>query len=57
MIKKVISNQITCKREEMWDRVCDAWYSVGPNAREDLYNSMPRRIVDLYKAKGEATKY
>ena len=23
IIKKVINNQIPCKREEMWDQVCD----------------------------------
>ena len=56
-IKKVIGNQLPCKREVMWDRVCDARYSVAPNVLEELYNSMPRRIADLYKAKGGATNY
>ena len=55
--KKVIGNQSPCKREEMWDPVCDAWYSVAPNVLEELYNSMPMRIADLYKAKGDTTKY
>ena len=55
IIKKVIGDQITCKREEMWDRVCDTWYSVSPIVLEELYNSMPRRIADRYKAKGDAT--
>ena len=36
IIKKVIGHQIPCKREVMWDRVCDAWYSVAPNVQEDL---------------------
>ena len=49
--KKVIGNQIPCKREVMWKRVCDSWYGVAPNVGEKLYNSMPRRIADLYKAK------
>ena len=57
IIKKVIGNQIPCKRKEMWDKVCDTWYSVAPNVLEELYNSVPRRIADLYKAKGDATKY
>ena len=48
---KVIGNQISCKRIVMWDRVCDAWYSVAPNVLEELNNSMPRRIANLYKAK------
>ena len=55
--KKVIGNQITCKREDMRDRVCDAWHSVSPSVLEELYNSMPRRTADLYKAKGDATNY
>ena len=29
IIKKVIGNQIPCKREVMWDGVCEAWYSVA----------------------------
>ena len=57
IIKKVIGNQFPCKREEMWDRVCDAWYSVATSVLEELYNSMPRKIADLYKTKGHATKY
>ena len=57
LIKKVIGNHISRKREVMWDRVCDAWYSVAPNVLEELYNSMRRRIVDIHKAKRDATKY
>ena len=36
IIKKVIGNIIPCKREVMWDRVCDAWYSVALNVLEEL---------------------
>ena len=57
VIKEVIGNQIPCKKEEMQDRVCDAGYSVAPNVLEELYNSMPRRIADHYKANGDATNY
>ena len=31
IMKKDISNQLPCLKEEMWKRVCDAWYSVAPN--------------------------
>ena len=27
------------------------WYSEAPNVLEELYNSMPREIADLIKAK------
>ena len=57
LIRKVIGNQIPRKREVMCYRVCDAWYSVARNVLEELYNSMRRRIVDIYKAKGDGTKY
>ena len=32
-------------------RVYEAWYSAAPNILEELYNSMPRKIADLIKAK------
>ena len=41
----------------MSKRVCKAWYSEARNVLEELYNSMTRRIADLIKAKGDATKY
>ena len=44
-------------KEEMLKWVCEAWYSEAPNILEELYNSMPRRIADLIKAKGGARKY
>ena len=47
IIKEVIGNQIPCKKEVLWDRVCDAWYCVARNVLEELYNSMPRRIADI----------
>ena len=31
------------QQEEMWKRVCEAWYSVAPNVLEELDNSMPKR--------------
>ena len=41
----------------MWKQVCEVWYTVAPNVLEELYNSMPRNIADLIKAKAGATKY
>ena len=52
-----IGNQKSCKKEEMWKPVCEAWYSVAPNVQEKLNNSMPRRNTDLIKAKGGTKKY
>ena len=49
-MKKEIGNQMPCKKGVKG--VCEAWYSVPPNVIEELYKSMPRRNVDLMKAKG-----
>ena len=48
-----IGNQMPCRKKEMWKLVCEAWYSVAPNVLEELNNSMPTRITDLIKAKGD----
>ena len=47
IMKKEIGNQMSCKKEEMWKRVCEAWYSVAPHVLKALYNSMQRRIADF----------
>ena len=57
IIEKVIGNQIPCKREEMWDQVCNAWYSVALNVLEKLYYSMPRRITDFIKQREMQRNY
>ena len=31
LMRKEIVNQMLCLKEEMWKRVCEAWYSVAPN--------------------------
>ena len=46
---KDIGNQLPCLIEQMWKRVCEAWYSVAPNVLEELNNTMPRGIADLLK--------
>ena len=51
-----IGNQMPCEKEEMWKPVCKAWYSVATNAQEVLNNSMPKRVTDLIKAKGDTKK-
>ena len=52
-----IGNLMSCKKEEMWRPVCEAWYSVVLNVLEELNNPMPRRITDLIKEKGDIKKY
>ena len=47
IMQKEIGHQMPCKIGDMWKEVCEAWYSVVLNVLEELYSSMPRRIVDL----------
>ena len=42
IMKKEIDNKIVCKKEDMWKRVYEAWYSVAPKVLNELYNSMSR---------------
>ena len=51
-----IGNHMSCKKEQMWKPVCEAWYSVAPNVPEELNNSVPRRITDRIKANGDTKK-
>ena len=44
-------------KKEMWKQVCEAWYCVALNVLEELNNSVPRRITDRIKAKGDTKKY
>ena len=57
IMKKDIGYQMLCKKEEMCNPVCEAWYRVATNILEELYNSMTRRIAHIIKEKGGATKY
>ena len=57
IMKKEIGNQMLCKKEDMWKRVYETWYSFAADILEALCNSMPKRIADLIKEKGAATKY
>ena len=54
-MKKDISNQLRCLKEEMLRQVFEAWHSVRPNVLEELNNSIPSRNEDIIKVKGGAT--
>ena len=52
IMQKEIGNQMHVKKEDMWKRVCEVWYSVTPNVLEELFNSMQRKIAALIKPIG-----
>ncbi|GBM98327.1 Transposable element Tc1 transposase [Araneus ventricosus] len=39
------------------DRYLDIWYNLSPVMYQKLVASMPRRVADVLKAKGGATRY
>ena len=55
-MKKEIGNQMPCKKEEILKPVCEPWYSVATDVLEELNDSMPMKITDLIKAKGDTKK-
>ena len=42
---------------ELWKRVEVEWNKIGPEVRQNLIESMPRRVQAVLKAKGGYTKY
>lgn len=42
---------------ELWERVQSIWNNISVEICRNLYNSMPRRIAAVIKAKGRWTKY
>lgn len=42
---------------ELWDAVVEEWENIGPDMIQSLYESMPRRVEAVYKARGGNTKY
>jgi transposase len=43
--------------KDLWDRVQEVWANIPINYLHSLYESMPRRIVSLYKNKGRHIDY
>jgi hypothetical protein len=44
-------------RNELWAALQEEWYKIPTDFISKLYESMPDRIVALYKAKGGHTRY
>jgi transposase len=43
--------------DELWERVQDIWTEIPIDFLQDLYRSMPKRIREVYRSKGDTTKY
>ena len=43
--------------DELWKQVQDVWNVITPAECAELVDSMPRRLQQIRKAKGDYTKY
>ena len=43
--------------QELWKRLQDIWAEITADYIHELYESMPRRMREVYKNKGGCTKY
>jgi hypothetical protein len=43
--------------EELWDRIQEIWTDIPINYLQELYESMPRRMKEVYRNHGGLTKY
>ena len=58
-LKKQLDRYLNAPRnmDELWERVQDIWTEITPEYLRKLYESMPRRMKELYHAKGDHIKY
>ncbi len=50
--KKVFKNT-----SELWDAIIAAWHALPLETFQNLYNSIPSRIIKVLEEKGERIKY
>ena len=51
-MKKMANN-----KTKLWEDVSSVWYSLSRKTLMKLYESMPKRVQAVYKAKGGPTQY
>ena len=57
MKRKLNSNRIYRRADDLWDRFQDVWEAMDPEILKSLIDSMPRRLEAVIKARGGSTKY
>ena len=50
-------NPLPKNLDQLWDALQDEWYHIDQAYIDKLYDSMPHRVCDLLKAKGQSTHY
>ena len=57
ILKYRVSKYFTRSKEELWDTVCREWYSIDNDIVKKLYESIPKRLTEIYSSKGQHCKY
>jgi transposase len=57
IIKLQLREKMPKNKKELVDFVKEQWYSTPQQVCKDLVHSMPKRVAELKRAKGEAIKY
>jgi len=56
-MSKLVTNDRPTSRQTLVHSVFRAWASIRPERIRQLYESLPRRMADMIRSRGYATKY
>ena len=51
------ANKTPNNKAKFWENITSLWYSINRKEIMALYDSMPKRVEAVYKAKGGPTQY
>ena len=57
IVKKSVKPAKSKNKEELWDRIQQAWYAIPASTCRTLVESMPRRVREVIRNNGYTTKY
>ena len=57
IVKEKIGPLKSRNKEELWEKIKDAWYSIPNKTCQDLVESMPKRCKAVLRNNGYSTKY
>lgn len=57
VLKKKIGQYKSKNKNDLWDKIQEAWYSISPEVCANLVGSMHRRCEEVIKMNGASTKY
>ena len=57
IVKDEVATQKPPNKRDLWEVVKTSWYAIPLSTCHKLVNSMPKRLIEVKKNKGHATKY